>query len=97
NVDDRYRSVLRIGGPKLRAVRCDIETFIAVADGNDCFVPIRPASLGFVNDADGAGGDIGSEDLLHIWGHIDHVGPVLASAQNPIDLAGRRIVAPNRL
>jgi hypothetical protein len=45
------------------------------------------------DDAHGTGADISGDDALLVIGHIDHVGAILAGAEDPIHFVGGRVVA----
>src|ERR1700744_2132258 len=54
----------------------------------------HPQGLHF-DEADGAGADVGGDDALLVGRYIDHVGAVLAGAQDPVDLVRGGIIAAN--
>ncbi len=50
-----------------------------------------------VDEADGGGGDVGGDDVLEVGGDVDHVGAVLAGAEDPVDFGGGGVVAADDL
>src|SRR5580698_6916603 len=71
-----------------------------IANANHVFVPIRAGRRRHLNgylidNAHCTRADIGGNDLLLIVRNINHVGAVLAGADNPVDFVGGGIVASN--
>src|SRR6201999_3321400 len=104
--DDRDRAVLCIGNPELFAVGRNIESFRTSADGNDSFIPVASGRAHatawrttgrLFDDADGSGADVAGDNALKIGRDIDHVRPVLAGAEHPIDFVGGGIVSADDL
>ncbi len=50
-----------------------------------------------LDDADGAGAHIRGDDALLVVRDVDHVGAILAGAENPVDLLRGGVVASNGL
>jgi len=84
HINDGYSAIPGICGPKLLAIRRNIESFRALANRDHRFIPIA-CRRALLDEGYRRGADVSRNNTLHIFGNEEHVRPVLTRTHDPVD------------